>query len=152
MEARVRELAESGELSGLPGEGRPLPPDPDAGSGDQWAARHLVRTSEARPRWAELRREIAERRSRIVTRLRAHRHWLERRQALLTHLPAERIAAEAALTSQTDARVRAEISSAIAELNALVRDHNLHLPAPSLHLATMSMESLREIADAREET
>jgi hypothetical protein len=150
MEARMRELAESGEFSGLPGEGQPLPPDPDADAGELWAARHVVRTSGARPQWAELRREIAEKRSRIVTRLRAHRHWLERRAALLARVPAERIASEASLTKEVDARVRAEIAGSIAELNALVRDHNLRLPTPSLHLATASLESLVEIAEARE--
>ena len=148
----MRELVESGQLSGLPGEGQPLPPDPDAAAGDQWAARHLVRTSSARPQWAELRRDIAEKRSRIVTRLRAHRHWLDRRAALVGGLPAERILAELALTKEADARVRAEIGGAIAELNALIRDHNLHLPAPRLHLATASLESLGEIADARDES
>lgn len=111
----------------------------------------MVRTSGARPRWAEIRSDIAEKRARLVTRLRAHRHWLERRQALVAHLPAERIVSEIALTKQADGRVRAEIAGGIAELNALVRDHNLHLPTPALHLATVSMESLTEIADAREE-
>ena len=100
VEARIRELQDAGELSGLPGEGQPLPKDPDDEAGEAWAARHVLRTSGARPLWSELRRDITERRMRIVTRLRGHLAWLERRQALLEHLPAERIVSEAALTRE----------------------------------------------------
>src|SRR3989442_15089540 len=60
VEQRLRELRDGGELSGLPGEGAPLPPDPDAG--DAWAARHIVGTARVSPVWAELRAEIGERR------------------------------------------------------------------------------------------
>src|SRR5438093_4205813 len=81
VEQRLRELRDGGELSGLPGEGAPLPPDPDADAGDAWAARHIVRTARVRPVWAELRAEIGERRARILTRLRAHLAWVERREA-----------------------------------------------------------------------
>ena len=79
VEQRLRELRDGGELSGLPGEGAPLPPDPDADAGDAWAVRHVVRTARVRPVWAELRAEIGERRARILTRLRAHLAWVERR-------------------------------------------------------------------------
>ena len=148
MEARIRELGDSGELSGLPGEGRPLPADPDDLAAEAWAARHVVRTSGARPLWTELRRDITERRLRIVTRLRAHQSWLARRQELLDHLPSERILSEVALTKQGDDRMRAEVSQAIAELNALVRHHNLEVTATSLHMATATFEGLLEIARA----
>jgi transposase len=148
VEARIRELQEAGELSGLPGEGQPLPPDPDTEAGDAWAARHVLRTSGARPLWSELRRDITERRIRILTRLRAHLAWLERRQALLEHLPAERIVSEVALTKQIDGRVRAEVTQAVAELNALIRHHNLVVTATTLHLQTGTLEGLIEIARA----
>jgi len=78
----MRELRDAGELSGLPGEGSPLPADPDDDAGEAWAARHVVRTSGAQPVWAELRRDITERRVRIVTRLRGHLAWVARRQEL----------------------------------------------------------------------
>jgi hypothetical protein len=146
VEARIRELLEAGELSGLPGEGERLPTDPDDAAGAAWAARHVLRTSGARPLWTELRRDVTERRMRIVTRLRAHLAWLERRAALLAHLPAERIVSEVALTKQTDGRVRAEVMQAVAELNALVRQHNLVVTATSLHLGTATLEGLTEIA------
>jgi len=146
VEARIRELREAGELAGLPGEGQPLPSDPDDDAGDAWASRHVLRTSGARPLWTELRRDASERRMRIVMRLRAHLAWLETRQKLLRHLPAERIVPEVALTKQTDGRVRAEVAHAIAELNALVRDHNLVVTATGLHLPIASLEGLIEVA------
>jgi len=146
VEARIRDLQQAGELSGLPGEGQPLPPDPDAEAGEAWASRHVVRTSGARPQWTELRREITERRTRIVMRLRGHLAWLERRQALLEHVPAERIVAEVALTNESDARVRVEVARSIEELNALVRHHNLIVTATSLHLATATLEGLIDVA------
>jgi hypothetical protein len=146
VEARIRELRDTGELSGLPGEGRPLPPDPDDEASEAWAARHVLRTSGARPLWADLRRDITERRTRIVMRLRAHLVWLDRRKALLEHLPAERIVPEVLLTNEADARVRAEVAQAIAELNALVRHHNLVVTAASVHVATVTLEGLIDVA------
>ena len=144
----MRELRDAGELSGLPGEGRPLPADPDDDAGEAWAARHVVRTSGAQPVWAELRRDITERRVRIVTRLRGHLAWVARRQELLERMPSDRILSEVALTKQGDDRVRAEITQAIAELNALVRRHNLVVTATSLHIPTATIEGLLEIARA----
>jgi DnaJ-like protein len=146
VEARIRESREAGELSGLPGEGQPLPPDPDDAAGEAWGARHVFRTSGARPLWSELRRDITERRVRILTRLRSHLAWLERRHALVEHLPAERIVSEVALTKQTDGRVRAEVAQAVAEMNALVRHHNLVVTATMLHLGTATLEGLIEVA------
>jgi hypothetical protein len=99
--------------------------------------------------WTELRREITERRTRIVTRLRGHLAWLERRKALLEHLSAERIVPEIARTNEADARVRAEVARSIAELNALVRHHNLVVTATSLHLSTATLEGLLDVARSR---
>jgi len=132
----------------LPGEGEPLPRDPDHEAGEAWAARHVVRTSGARPLWTELRRDITERRLRIVTRLRAHETWIARRNELLEQLPSERIVSELALTELGDERVRVEIAQAIAELNVLIRHHNLVVTATSLHLPIATLEALLEIARA----
>ena len=148
VEARIRELQDAGELSGLPGEGQPLPTDPDHATGEDWAARHVLRTSGARPLWSELRRDITERRTRIVMRLRSHLAWLERRQALLEGVAAERIVPEVALTKEVDARVRAQAAQAIAEVNSLVRHHNLVVTATSLHLTAATLDGLLEVARA----
>jgi hypothetical protein len=142
VERRIRELRDSGALSGLPGEGRPLPPDPDDGAGDAWAARHVLRTSGSRPEWADLRRDIGERRGRIVKRLRAHLAWLDRRAQNLEGLPAERIVSEAVATAEADVRVRAEARAAVVELNALIDRHNLLVTSAQLHLRAATLEEL----------
>ena len=149
VEARIRELRDAGELSGLPGEGRPLPPDPDQDAAEAWAARHVLRTSGARPLWADLRRDIVDRRTRVLARLRAHLHWVDRRRAFIDQVPAERIVQEIARTNEVDARVRAEATEAIAEINALIRHHNLVVTAPSLHIGILTLDGLIEVARAR---
>ena len=144
-EERLHELHVAGELSGLPGEGSPLPPDPDDDAGDAWAARHVMRTAGASPPWADLRREIAEERARLVTRLRAHHAWLAGRDARLRRLPGERILGEREATRAVDERVRGELEGAIGELKALVARHNL-MVVPALQLPPPSREGLEELA------
>lgn len=142
IEEQLRELAEMGELSNVPGEGAPLvDDDPDAG--DRWAARHIARNADLTPEFVELRREIAERRDRLVRRLRAHRSWLADRAALLHDLPAERILDAARATTDFDLRVESELRSAVGELNALVARHNLKVPL-GLQIPPVTLELLRE--------
>jgi hypothetical protein len=142
IDEQLRELAEMGELSKLPGEGAPLvDDDPDAG--ERWAARHLARNADLTPEFVELRREIASRRDRIVRRLRAHRAWLADRAALLHDLPAERILDVARATSDFDARVQSELQSALGELNALVARHNLKVPL-GMQISPLALAHLRE--------
>jgi hypothetical protein len=147
VEQQLRELRDSGALRGLPGEGAPLPADPDADAGDAWAARHLSRGAGVRPAWADLRQEIRERTVALITRLRAHDTWLRRRAELLGRLPAERIVGESARTRETDRRVRAEVAAGVDEVNALVRRHNLLVAVPSLHLVPVTVDEL--VAAAR---
>jgi hypothetical protein len=142
IDEQLRELAEMGELSKLPGEGAPLVDD-DPDGGDRWAARHLAKNANLTPEFVELRREIAEKRDRMVRRLRGHRAWLADRAALLHDLPAERILDAARATSDFDARVESELRSALAELNALVARHNLKVPL-GLQIAPLALEHLRE--------
>ena len=142
IEERLRELAEMGELSVLPGEGRPLNDD-DPNAGDRWAARHVAKNANLTPEFVELRREIADRRDRLVRRLRAHREWLADRAALLHDLPAERILDAARVTTDFDARVESELRGAVGELNALVARHNLTVPL-RLQIAPLSLDRLRE--------
>ena len=144
----MRELCVAGELSGLPGEGRPFAPDPDDGAGDAWAARHVLRMSGSRPAWAELRHEIADERARLVARVRRHLNWLRDRGALLDGLPAERIVGEGEATRTIDERVRGELGRAALELNALASRHDLMVP-PSLQLSRLSVERLCELARVR---
>jgi hypothetical protein len=142
IEEQLRDLAEMGELSNVPGEGAPLvDDDPDAG--DRWAARHVARNANVTPEFVELRREIAERRDRLVRRLRAHRSWLADRAALLSDLPAERILDAARATAEFDVRVESELRSAVSEMNALVARHNLKVPL-GLQIPPLSLEHLRK--------
>ena len=67
---------------------------------------------------------------------------------MLAQLPAERIVAERDQTRRGDERVRAEVAAAIAEINALVRRHNLEVSPSALHLHAVTLEGLLEIARA----
>lgn len=142
IEEQLRELANMGELSNVPGEGAPLADD-DPDAGDRWAARHVAKNADLTPEFVELRREIADRRDRLVRRLRAHREWLADRAAMLNDLPAERILDAARATTDFDARVASELRSAVGELNALVARHNLKVPL-GLQMSPLSLELVRE--------
>jgi len=142
IDEQLRELAETGELSKLPGEGKPIvDDDPDAG--ERWAARHVAKNADLTPEFVELRREIGRRRDRIVRRLRAHRDWLADRAAVLNDLPAERILDAARATSDFDARVESELRSALEELNSIVARHNLRVPL-GLQIPPLALKHLRE--------
>jgi hypothetical protein len=142
IEEQLRELAAMGELSNVPGESAPLSDD-DPDAGDRWAARHIAKNANLTPEFVELRREIADRRDRLVRRLRAHRSWLADRAALLGDLPAERILDTARATTDFDLRVESELRSAVGELNALVARHNLKVPL-GLQIPPLTLELLRE--------
>jgi len=142
IDDRLRELAEMGELSKLPGEGAPLVDD-DPHAGERWAARHVAKNANLAPEFVELRREIAERRDRLVRRLRAHRDWLSDRADMLRDLPAERILDAARATTDFDVRVESELRGAVTEINALVARHNLKVPI-GLQIPPLALEHLRE--------
>ena len=138
----MRDLAEMGELTKLPGEGAPLVDD-DPNAGERWAARHVAKNANVTPEFVELRREIADRRDRLVRRLRAHRLWLEDRAgALVRDLPAERILDAARATTDFDSRVESELRSAMREINALVARHNLKVPL-ALQIRPLALEHVR---------
>ena len=136
----IDELAETGQLRGLPGEGKPLPDD-DPHHDAAWAARHIVRQSNASPEWADLRREIDERRARIKRRFLAHRDWLHDRTRLIAEMPADRILEATHATNTRDLKVRAELEHAVSELNALIRRYDL-LVVPAMQLPLVTLERL----------
>lgn len=140
MEEQLGELVELGELSGLPGEGAPLRDD-DPGTDAGWAARHVLRTANVVPPWADLRREIDERAARIRRRAHAHQEWLRDRTRLLAELPADRIVEATRVTATRDARVREELAAAVSEVNALIRRYDL-LVIPALQLPLVTLERL----------
>jgi hypothetical protein len=139
VERSIHELAERGELRGIPGEGKPL--RDDEGSDPGWAARHVLRNANAVPEWAGLRREIDERRARIRLRLVAHREWLHDRTRFIAELPADRILEATYATSTRDLKVRAELERAVGDLNALIRRYDL-LVVPAMQLPLVTLERL----------
>lgn len=140
VEERIRELVETGELAGLPGEGAPLRDD-DERTDEGWAARHIMRTAAAVPEWVDLRRDIDERLARVRRRHRAHREWLHDRTLLLSELPADRIVDASRATAERDVRVRQELEQAVSEVNALIRRYDL-LVVPALQLPLVTLERL----------
>jgi hypothetical protein len=140
VERSIRELADRGELRGLPGEGKPLPDD-DTATDAGWAARHIVKQAKAVPEWAELRRDIDERRARIRRRLIAHREWLHDRTRFTAELPADRILEATHATATRDLKVRAELEHAVSDLNALIRRYDL-LVVPAMQLPLVTLERL----------
>ena len=134
---RVSHLADSGELRGLPGEGAPLRDD-DRGTDDGWAARHVMGQAEAVPAWIDLRKEIDARRARIKRRLEAHREWMHDRARFLAELPADRIVEASHATAARDLKVRAELETAVGELNAVIRRYDL-LVVPALQLPLVTL-------------
>ena len=139
VEHSIHELAERGELRDLPGQGKPL--RDDEGTDPGWAARHILRNANAVPEWADLRREIEERRARISRRLIAHREWLHDRTRFIAELPADRILDATHATNTRDLRVRAELEHAVSDLNALIRRYDL-LVVPAMQLPLVTLERL----------
>lgn len=142
VDDQIRDLAEAGELSGLPGEGAPLRDD-DPRHDEGWAARHVMRSADAVPEWVDLRREIDDRAARIRRRYQAHREWLHDRTLLLGRLSADRIIDASRATAERDARVRAELELAVGEVNALIRRYDLHV-IPMLQLPLLTLERLAD--------
>lgn len=140
VERAITELAENGELRGLPGEGRPLADDDPTHDGG-WAARHVTRQANAVPEWAELRRDIDARRARIARRLVAHKQWLHDRTRFIAELPADRIIEATHATNTRDLKVRAELEHEVSELNALIRRYDL-LVIPAMQLPLITLERL----------
>ncbi len=141
VEETLRRLDEAGELRDLPGAGVPLPPDPDADAGEEWAARHLLRTASAAPAWVDLRHEIDDRTARLRRRIRAHAVWLDDRRALLRELPADRILEARRATAARDERVRRDLQGQVEELNALIRRYDLQV-VPALQLPLVDLDRL----------
>ncbi|MGH2498725.1 MAG: DnaJ family domain-containing protein [Candidatus Limnocylindria bacterium] len=146
VEERLRELAEAGELRGLPGEGRALAREGDGFAGDRWAAFNLMRNNKVLPAWAQLRKDIDAERERIVRRMRGHLVWLDARAAELRALPAERLLEATRATGARDARVREELDGAVAELNRVIARYNAVVPVAGLQLVPLSGQRLLEEA------
>jgi len=142
VEERLRKLAETGELTGLPGEGRPFAPEDLAGDDASWAAFRLMKNNKVIPAWSQERLDIDRELDRLRGRCRSHRAWIEARAARLRALPGDRIVEAARVTSRGDDRFREEIGSAVRALNERIGRYNAITPSPSLALLPVSVVAL----------
>lgn len=134
VEERLARMAEAGELSGLPGEGRPFPDRGEDRAGERWAAFRIMANNRILPTWAQLRREIEAEEDRLARAGRAHGEWTRRRQEQLASLHAERILDATRATRERDSRGRGELGEAVRALNVKVEKFNSLVPVESLQL------------------
>lgn len=140
VEERLARMAEAGELSGLPGEGRPFADREADQAGERWAAFRIMANNKLLPAWAQLRREIEDESQHLARVGRAHREWMRRRQEQLAALPAERILEAAQATRERDAKVRAHLDEAVSSLNLAAARFNSIVPVESLQLLPFRTE------------
>jgi len=142
MEGRLRDLARSGELSGLAGEGRPFARDDLEGDDATWAAFRLMKNNKVIPVWSQERIDIDRELDRLRRRCASHRAWLEVRAAGLRTLPGDRIVEAARVTSREDDRFREALGSAVQALNERIGRYNAIVPSPSLALLPVRVGAL----------
>lgn len=140
VEQRLADLAAAGELSGLPGEGKPFADRGPDQAGERWAAFRLMSGNRVLPAWAQLRREIEDEIVRLERAGMAHRAWAGRRRTQLAALPAERILEAARATAAREEGVRADVEAAVAALNLKVAQFNARVPVDSLQLTPFRTE------------
>ncbi len=141
VEGSLARMARAGELSGLPGEGRPFADRGPDQAGERWAAFRIMGNNGILPTWAQLRREIEAESERLARVGRMHRDWTRRRQEHLGSLPAERLLEAARATSDRDAKVRGELAEAVRALNVKVEKFNSLVPVESLQLVSFRLET-----------
>jgi hypothetical protein len=146
VEERLRELADAGALSGLPGEGRPFAPEDLAGDDARWAAFRLMKQNRVIPAWSQARIEIDAELARLWSRAAAHRAWRAARKAALRTLAADRILAAVRITEREDQRVTAELADAARALNARIERYNAIVPSEGLRLPPISPGALLDAA------
>ena len=142
MEERLRRLAEAGELTGLPGEGRPFAAEDLAGDDASWAAFRLMKNNRVVPGWSQDRMDIDTELDRLTSRCRAHRSWLSARARELRSAPGDRIIELSRITALEDDRFTAELGSAVQALNERIGRYNAIVPSPSLALLPVRVGAL----------
>ena len=142
MEERLRDLARSGELTGLPGEGQPFAPGSLAGDDATWAAFRIMKNNKVIPAWSQERIEIETELGRLRARCRGHASWLAARAAHLRSVPGDRIVQAARVTARADERFRGELEAAVGALNERIGRYNAMIPTAGLALAPVSAGAL----------
>src|SRR5260221_9988024 len=124
MEERLRKLAESGELTGLPGEGRPFARGDLEGDDTSWAAYRLMKNNKVLPAWSQSRIDIEDELQRLRMRCKSHQGWLDAPASHLKTLPADRILDAARQTARADHTFLSQLESAARELNLRIDRYN----------------------------
>ena len=138
MEERLRKLAEAGEQTGLPGQGRPFAPDELHGDDASWAAFRITKNNKVIPAWSQERIDIDAELDRLRSRCGGHRSWLDARATRLGSAPGDRIVELSRITAAEDQRFRTELESAVRDLNARIDRYNAIVPSLSLRLPPVS--------------
>lgn len=121
----IREAMERGEFDDLPGRGQPLDlQDDPLADPSTWAARHILHNSGFTPDWVDDRREIHARMDEARHAL--ARSWAWRQRALA--------AGDPGLVREQWAAAEARFVEAVEKVNKRIRDHNLKVNVPRLHL------------------
>ena len=142
MEERLRKLADAGELTGPPGQGRPIAREELEGDDMSWAAFRLMKNNKVIPAWSQERIDIDAALDRLRSRCRGHRSWLGARTEQLRSAPADRIIELSQVTAREDERFRAELESAVREVNSRIDRYNAIVPSSGLALLPVSAGAL----------
>jgi hypothetical protein len=142
IESRLRALAEAGELSGFPGEGKPFAREDLEGDDARWAAFRLMKNNKVIPAWSQARIEIDAHVGRLKRSAAAHRTWLAARAADVLTRPADRMVEAVRVTEREAARFQVELEAGVNELNALIEGYNAIVPVDGLRLAPLSAAGL----------
>lgn len=121
---------------------RPFTREDLNGDDASWAAFRLMKNNKVIPAWSQARIDIDAELDRLRARCGAHRAWLNAQAAQLRTLPSDRIVEAARVTSSADDRFRAELGSAVRDLNARIDRYNAIVPSLSLALLPITADAL----------
>lgn len=139
----IREAMERGEFDDLPGKGQPLDLEDDPLTDPTtWVARHILQNSGFTPDWVDDRREIHAKMKEAQHAL--ARSWAWRQRALAANR-------DVSLAHQQWAQAEMRFAEAVEKVNKRIRDHNLKLTVPQLHLRVVDAQAEIERVKAGEE-
>lgn len=138
----IREAMERGEFDDLPGKGQPLDLEDDPLTDPTtWAARHILQNSGFTPDWVDDRREIHAKMEEAQHAL--ARSWAWRQRVLAANR-------DVSLAHQQWAQAEVRFVEAVEKVNKRIRDHNLKLTVPQLHLRVVDAQAKIERVKAEE--
>ncbi len=139
LENLIQEIIGDGDVSHLPGAGRPLKLEPDRSPDDRRAANKIMRDHNILPEWIALSGEIDQERSRLETQIR--RAVRVYRGALADALRKADTSAEDR-AHQTWAAIREQMEAAVQAHNRKVLVYNLKAPTLVASKIPLDVEKL----------